>query len=189
MTGVRPLPAEDHRCASCGIGYADLPVAEAAALVAGVPDAARIAVAAVPPARLRTRPEPDTWSVVEYLCHLRDVGVTSTIRLHRARTEDRPTLEPMLNDLRARRFRYAEADPAAVLDDLGRVTAGLLDEIGRVRPDGWERMVTRLAGEERTARWLVRHAAHEGRHHLADIARVGAVRAIPADRERRHHPR
>jgi len=31
--------------------------------------------------------------------------------------------------------------------------------------------VVRQPGEERTARWLLRNAAHEGRHHLADIQR------------------
>ncbi|HEV7207290.1 MAG TPA: hypothetical protein VGN54_00975, partial [Mycobacteriales bacterium] len=35
-----------------------------------------------PPAR-RRRPSPEVWSVAEYGCHLRDVYVTYTIRLHR----------------------------------------------------------------------------------------------------------
>jgi hypothetical protein len=118
------------------------------------------------------RPEPGTWSAVEYLCHLRDVAVTTTVRLHRARTEDHPALEPMLNDLRARRFRYVDADPQAVLAELHRVVGGVSEEIAHISADGWTRTVTRLPGEERTVRWLVRHAAHECRHHLADISRV-----------------
>ncbi len=88
------------------------------------------------------------------------------------RTEDGPTLEPMLNDLRARRFRYNELDPAAVLDELARTAAGFLDEVDRMPADGWHRGATRLPQEWRTARWVVRHTAHEGVHHLADIRRV-----------------
>jgi hypothetical protein len=113
--------------------------------------------------------------VLEYLCHLRDVYATSTIRLHRVRTEDSPVLEPMLNDLRARRFRYGERDPVAVLDELGAAVAGFLDETRRVTGPDWDRTATRLPGERRTARWLVRHAAHEGVHHLRDVDAVAAA--------------
>ena len=170
---IPPLPDEHHRCPSCPLHYASLSTADATAMIAAMPADAAAAVAAVDPATLRVRSEPGTWSVIEYLCHLRDVAMTTTVRLHRARTEDRPALEPMLNDLRARRFRYADAEPRATLAELGRVVGGVADEIARISADDWARTVTRLPGEERTVRWLVRHAAHECRHHLADIARVG----------------
>jgi hypothetical protein len=81
----------------------------------------------------------------------------------------------MLNDLRARRFHYNEADVAAVLDELARTVAGFCEEVGHVPPDGWDRTVLRLPGERRTARWLVRQAMHEGLHHVIDI-RVRAGR-------------
>jgi hypothetical protein len=167
-----PLPGEDHRCPSCGLDYASLSIPDAVAAIMAMPADAAAAVAAFDAIALRVRPEPGTWSAVEYLCHLRDVVVTTTVRLHRARTEDHPALEPMLNDLRARRFRYIDADPQAVLAELRRVVGGVSDEIARIGADGWTRTVTRLPGEERTVRWLVRHAAHECRHHLADIRRV-----------------
>jgi hypothetical protein len=180
IPAVPPLPGEDHVCPACRFDFAALPVQVAAAIVAAVPDRARTAVAGRPDAALRRRPAPDTWSAAEYLCHLRDAFVATTIRLHRARTEDRPVVEPMLNDLRARRFRYADSDVPAVLGELAAAAAGVADELRRVGPDGWDRCVTRLPGEERTVRWLLRNAAHEGRHHLTDIADVlrdGAIRA------------
>jgi len=169
---VPPLPGEDHVCPTCRLDFAALPVQVATAVVAAVPDRARAAVAGHPDAALRRRPEPDTWSAVEYLCHLRDVHVATTIRLHRARTEELPVVEPMLNDLRVRRFRYADSDVPAVLGELAAAVAGVADELRRVGPDGWDRRVVRLPGEERTVRWLLRNAAHEGRHHLADIQRL-----------------
>src|SRR4051794_25319737 len=172
VSAVPPLPGEDHVCDACGLDFAALSTDEAAALAAAVPDRARRAVQGQPDAALRRRPGPGTWSVAEYLCHLRDVYVTGTIRLHRARTEDVPVLEPMLNDLRARRFRYADCDVPAVLGELAAAVAGMGDELSRVRPEGWDRRVTRLPGEQRTVRWLLRNAAHEGRHHLDDIDRL-----------------
>jgi hypothetical protein len=174
---VPPLPGDDHVCADCRLDYGALPVQVAAAIVAAVPDRARAAVQGQPDAALRRRPEPDTWSAVEYLCHLRDVYMTTTIRLHRARTEALPVVEPMLNDLRARRFRYADSDVPAVLGELAAAVAGVADELRRVGPDGWDRRVLRRPGEERTVGWLLRHAAHEGRHHLADVER--GLRAGP----------
>jgi hypothetical protein len=46
---------------------------------------------------------------------------------------------------------------------------------------GWDRIATRLHGEQRTARWLVRQAMHEGVHHLADIRRIGEQTTETAD--------
>ena len=172
MPPLAPLPAEDHRCAECGVSYPDLGLGDAATIISGVPARAGGRCRPVPAARLRVRPDPAGWSALEYLCHLRDVYATCTIRLYRVRVEELPVLEPMLNDLRARRFRYNELDPGAVLEELARTAAGALAEADRVAADGWDRCGVRLPGERRTARWLLRHAAHEGVHHLMDIERV-----------------
>lgn len=168
-----PLAPEDHVCAPCGMAFAELSVDAAAALAASVPARARAAVDAIPPPRRHGRRTPDVWSVAEYVCHLRDVAIAFTIRLHRARTEDRPALEPVYNDLRVRRFRYDDHDVDAVLHELALVTPGLLDEVARFADADWARTVTRLPHEERTARWLLRQAAHEGVHHVADISAAG----------------
>jgi DinB superfamily len=172
-----PLAAEDHVCAGCALSYADTTVEHAAEVIATLPHAVREAISAIPQEACRVRPSPTTWSVVEYVCHLRDVYISYTIRLHRTRVEDRPSLEPMYNDLRARRFRYNERDVGAVLDELQAVATGFCDEIARSGQQDWERTATRLPGEQRTARWLARQAMHEGVHHLADIRRVGAQAA------------
>lgn len=167
---IPPLPGERHICVDCRLAYSDLDIAAAVELISGIPSRCRALITAIPPERLRNRPAAGGWSVTEYACHLRDVYVTSTIRLHRARTEDRPALEPMLNDLRAKRFRYNDANIDAVLDELASAVDGCIEEVGRFGQADWQRVVTRLPGEHRTARWLVRHAAHEGVHHVADIA-------------------
>ncbi|UYM04337.1 DinB family protein [Solicola gregarius] len=168
-----PLPDEDHECTECGFSYGALDAEGAAEIIGGVPGRARSA--ALRAADPRRRPEPQTWSVLEYVCHLRDVYVSSTIRLHRVRTEADPALEPMLNDLRTRRFRHNELDLLPVLTEIRLDVDGFLDEVARVRTDGWVRTASRLPGERRTALWFVRHAAHEGVHHVGDIERVAAA--------------
>nr|WP_261566250.1 DinB family protein [Frankia gtarii] len=174
-TGPPALVGETHECADCGFSYPARTVEGVLAEIAALSTRVAQAVTATGPDLLRKRPTPSTWSVLEYVCHLRDVLATSTIRLYRARTEARPVVEPMLNDLRAHRFRYNELDPAAVLAELAANAWGLRDEAGRVAPQDWERTVVRLPDEERTARWLLRNALHEGIHHLADIRRTATA--------------
>jgi DinB family protein len=169
------LAAEDHTCSRCALTYSEIPIGHATEVIQAIPAAVRDAVLAVPDHARCQRPDPRIWSVTEYVCHLRDVYATYTIRLHRARTEDRPALEPMLNDLRARRFRYNERDVAPILDELAANAAGFCEEIASAGPQDWDRVATRRPGEQRSARWLVRQAMHEGVHHLADIRTVGTA--------------
>lgn len=170
MAGGTPAwPEEEHVCGVCRLAYSHLSVADAIVMVRELPALVQATVATIPSAARTWRPGRGTWSVTEYLCHLRDVYATYTIRLHRARTEDEPAIEPMFNDLRARRFRYNERDADAVLDELAANVAGFCDEVALMQPEDWGRTVRRLPGETRTARWLLRQAAHEGRHHLHDI--------------------
>lgn len=180
-----PLAAEEHSCPACRMNYAEVPVEQAVEAVGQLPNAVTEVVSHVPMEARRLRPAPDHWSVAEYVCHLRDVYVVYTIRLHRARTEHRPVLEPMLNDLRARRFRYKDCDVNAVLDEMTATAAGFCEEVAHNRPHHWNRLVTRLPGEIRTSRWLVRQTMHEGQHHLYDIRRT--IEAVAAEAGREGH--
>jgi hypothetical protein len=164
-------PSEDYHCRSCDLHYPDIAVCD---VVGAVPSfAAAITTAVTATARalgaegLRARPAADVWSVLEYVCHLRDVYAVYTIRLYRTRTEHQPVLEPMLNDLRARRFGYNQLDLAPVLTELSLNADGLHTELGHQRD--WTRSARRQAHEHRSALWLARQALHETRHHLEDI--------------------
>jgi uncharacterized damage-inducible protein DinB len=168
-----PLAGEDYACPDCRLAYPEISIEHAKEVIAWLPARVREAALGVPVDLHQQRPSLGVWSVTEYVCHLRDVYATYTIRLHRTRTEDHPVLEPMLNDLRARRFRYNERELAPILDELAATAAGFGVEIDRTRDDEWDRVATRQPGEQRTARWLVRQAMHEGRHHLGDIHQIG----------------
>lgn len=173
---IPSLPEEDHRCVECGVAYGLVTVTRAVESIRGLTADLRATIAPLPEPELHHAPQSGGWSITEYLCHLRDVYVTYTIRLHRTRTEADPVLEPMLNDLRARRFRYNDRDPYAVLDELQPVCDGFCDEVGRTTAAELERTATRLPGERRTALWLIRQAMHEGVHHRRDILRLAAGR-------------
>jgi hypothetical protein len=165
---LAPLAEADFHCPDCAFDYASTTVATCREILAALPERIGTIARALDDQALRHRPSQQVWSTLEYVCHLRDVYATYTIRLYRIRTEDRPALEPMLNDLRALRFHYNELSLPGVLEALAANLAGFLDEIGRVRD--WQRTATRCPDEERDALWMVRQATHEGLHHLLDIS-------------------
>jgi hypothetical protein len=167
-----PLSPEDYVCDSCGLDFTTIAVPAALATISALPQEVRRSIVGIDDSLLRRRPEPDVWSAMEYICHVRDVYATYTIRLHRARTENSPAVEPMFSDLRAVRFRYSRLPLAPVLDELADHVAGFCDEAATLAPTDWQRTVSRRPDEVRTASWLVRQALHEGRHHLADIRGV-----------------
>jgi len=172
--GLAAWAGEDHVCGSCCLAYAQVTLDDAVRAIQALPVRLRAAVDGVPSRIRRQRPGPSAWSVAEYACHIRDVLISTTIRLHRGRTESSPAVDPMFNDLRAKLFGYNQADLAAVLEETAAAVAGLCQEISRMNGPDWDRVVLRRPGEQRTTRWLVRQAMHEGLHHLADIAAVHA---------------
>jgi DinB superfamily len=164
------LAGEDYSCSACEFDYSSCSPRRAAEIAEQIPVRAATEIGDTPTKLLNVRPDPDTWSVIEYLAHIRDVYASYAIRLFRTRSELRPALEPMLNDMRTKRFRYGELAADVVLLELRLNVSGFLDEIARTVD--WDRVATRLPSEVRTARWMVRQAAHEGIHHLRDIAEV-----------------
>jgi hypothetical protein len=174
---VPPLATEVHVCESCDYAYTEISPGDALALIGGYPGRYREAVAALGDAELRRRPDPETWSVLEYLCHVRDVYSVHTDRVSRALAEDNPLVDAMNNGTRAERGDYNGQDRDRVLNDLERTAEQFSALVETVTPDQWPRLMTRRPGEERTVLWLIRHAAHEGLHHLHDINRIAAARA------------
>ena len=167
MAALPLLAAEDHVCPSCQLAYEGVALAAIAQRLRAVTADIRALIEGLGPAELTRRPDEQTWSALEYLCHVRDVYVASTIRLYRTRKESAPQIEPVFNDLRVLRFRYNRADVRGVLHEMELALEGLIDEMART--SDWERTFTRQPGEERTARWLVRQALHEAMHHAADM--------------------
>lgn len=123
---------------------------------------------------VRQRPDPSTWSALEYACHMRDVFDVYATRVQRTLVEDTPTFESMDRDERAQRDRYNEQDPGKVADQLAdnaERLAGLLDGVDA---DNWQRTAITPYPEPapRTLLWMARHVVHEGSHHLLDVGRV-----------------
>ena len=171
IDAIPPLVPEDHVCASCSLSYLETDIGAVADLLGSLPARYRQSVDGLSAATLRRRPEPGTWSITEYLCHVRDVFDVYSDRINQTLVQEHPVLEPMHNDRRAEQGHYNDQDAAEVVDALVGGAAKLKTLIMSIAPEQCHRTATRLPGEQRTLLWLVRQVAHEGIHHLGDIER------------------
>jgi S-DNA-T family DNA segregation ATPase FtsK/SpoIIIE len=119
---------------------------------------------------LRRRPDPSTWSTLEYACHLRDVLLVQRERLYLALVEDTPSLVPMYREHRVELARYEDQDPDRVARQLLVAAELLADAVAVLDAGQLARGCIYNYPEpaERPLLWLARHSLHEAEHHLGD---------------------
>ncbi len=126
----------------------------------------------VPEDVLDQRPSPDTWSMLEYATHVREVLDMLGLALSEVLEHARPVFPDFdVDELAASRPAQGR-EP--VLAGIARAANALADRADETPWAAWDRPFV-LGGVERPARWLIQHAAHEGAHHLRDIERVRAA--------------
>jgi hypothetical protein len=123
---------------------------------------------------LRRRPDPQTWSALEYGAHVRDLIATWSYTLHRALKDDHPhipALDADIADRTAADSSYNDQDPATVADEIAANAERMALKVDTIGAGGWDRGVV-LGEEEFSALAIVQKVGHEGHHHLLDIGRV-----------------
>lgn len=174
-------------CPECGLDYDSVSPRDAVAAVRSYPRRYRGLLAAPSPAdpdapdhATRRRPDPSTWSALEYTAHVADVIDHLGPAIRRIRLEDEPTITLFDNDERAVQQAYNEMPRAEVLGWLDLACAELASIVEAVDADDWTR-IGHFEWGDRTALAMARNAVHEGSHHLRDVQRVLAeVRGRPA---------
>lgn len=160
------------RCEACDFVYDAIPVGEVAPELRSMPARYTDVVTAADREGLaRTRPEPATWSAVEYACHVRDVLAIQRERVVLALQRERPDFPPLRRDERAVEEHYNDQDVGAVLDGLAEAAHRFAGALDALDADQWQRTGIYHWPEtaERSMAWLARHTLHECVHHLADI--------------------
>lgn len=123
--------------------------------------------------RLTARPRPQTWSPLEYACHVRDVLELLAYRLERTLAEDHPEFEDWNPNDRAELGRYGdERDPRAVLDAIAERSAHVIGLASSMTDAGWQRSGTRADGLVFTNAWLATYLTHDVVHHAHDVERI-----------------
>ncbi len=156
----------ERTCPDCGFTAAD---------VAG-PDVARRALELLAPwpqvlsrPDAAQRPEPHTWSPVEYGCHVRDVCRVFRVRVASMLDQDAPVFANWDQDESAVAGRYHEQPPQDVADEIAREGGAVAAEFDRVAPDQWGRTGLRNDGAQFTVETLGRYFLHDLAHHLIDV--------------------
>jgi SAM-dependent methyltransferase len=128
------------------------------------------------------RPDEDTWSPLEYACHVRDVHRVFVERLALMLDQDAPTFANWDQDETALAERYAEQDPAVVGPELvaaAETIAAQYDALRDAPEETWARRGLRSNGTEFTVDTLARYHLHDVLHHSHDV-RDFAARATAA---------
>lgn len=165
------------RCDECGYVYDGVATGDIAARLRALGPSFAAVLVHEPSERLQRRPLPNTWSALEYACHVRDVLRVQRERVELMLREHEPSFAPMGREELVESERYNDQDPERVaveLTDAADRLAGLfagLDGAQLARTGHYNWPVQRL----RSAAWVGRHTIHEGEHHRADVDRVLGV--------------
>lgn len=161
-------------CPECGFDAQSFAREEVGAMIRANASAWRELLVARPD--VRDRPRPDTWSPLEYGCHVRDVFRVYAGRLNLMLTLDDPLYENWDQDATAVEECYAEQDPAVVARELGQAAARLAEAFDAVHGDRWERTGNRTDGARFTVESFARYFIHDPIHHLHDAGRTDGRR-------------
>ena len=121
------------------------------------------------PNQLRTRPQPDKWSALEYGFHVRDVYELYDYRLSLMLDQDGPNYPNWDQDQTAVEKNYNAADPAVVAHELVEQAEALAGRFDGVEGDQWNRTGYRSDGAAFTVESFARYLIHDPVHHLWDV--------------------
>ncbi|MDP9332892.1 MAG: DinB family protein [Actinomycetota bacterium] len=157
-------------CSQCGFNYA-LGRSEITPWLRSDASAFVEKLASFDDVSVRTRPEPDVWSPLEYACHVRDILRVQTERILLAQQEVKPVFVPMRRDERVVEDRYNEQDPAQVMAEFLSRADALASMLDGLDAAGWERTGVYNYPEPalRTVEWIAIHTVHELLHHRGDV--------------------
>jgi hypothetical protein len=161
-----------QRCAECGFDYVQEHRSTAAALTGGAAAFAAL-LRESDPSAMRTRAQADTWSPLEYACHVRDGLLVQRERVLTALRIPQPSCESMGREERVEHDGYIEQEPGDVARQLVDAALMFTNVLERLSPAQWKRTMVHNAATPtvRSLRWVAAHSLHEVQHHLLDAER------------------
>lgn len=162
------------RCKQCGYVYDDVSRDEIATRLRGAPDRFSGVVANASPQAAALRPDPQTWSAIEYVGHLRDVLLVQRERAVLALVEDCPSFARMWREERVELCHYRDQDREQMLGQLKMAAELCALVFGGLDGAAWNRPLIYNWPEPAKfdVAWLGRHTVHEIEHHLQDVTSV-----------------
>lgn len=158
----------DRPCPECGLDTRAVPREEIAGLLRA--NAASWA-AVLRRSDVGQRPDPATWSPLEYACHVGDAFRLFEQRLQLMLTEHDPQFANWDQDATAVAERYGEQDPSAVGAELAAAGESLAARFAAVQEGQWARPGRRSDGARFTVESFARYFLHDPVHHRYDVTR------------------
>ena len=148
--------------------------------LAATPAALKEALRGVPRKLLLFTPAPGKWSILEILCHLRDMEREAYLeRYTRILAEPEPTLPDVNGDALAIERDYRGQKGADVLRDWTRLRRESLRLLRKAKPEQWRRAgVHETMGRVTVDELVARHADGNDTPHLAQIEAIKRRAAI-----------
>jgi hypothetical protein len=161
----------DRPCPECGLDTRDIAPEQVAGLLRDVTASWQaVLTGAVDVAGdLTARPDPTTWSPLEYGCHVRDVFRVFDGRLLRMLTENDPLFASWDQDRTAVEDRYGDQDPPTVAAELAEAGSVIAGRFAAVTGDQWARTGSRDDGSQFTVTTFARYLVHDAIHHMYDV--------------------
>lgn len=160
-------------CPECGY---DASVVEAGAVADEVRRLTAPWPAVLGRADVGDRPRPQTWSPLEYACHVRDVCRVFEGRVRLMLDRDDPTFDDWDQDRAAVDGAYATQEPGPVGAELGSAAEAFAELLASVGAGQWERRGLRSNGSAFTVLTLGRYGLHDLAHHLGDVRAAATPR-------------
>ena len=154
------------QCEECGFDPAEFRRAEIVARIGATADGWREVLARPD---VRVRPNPSTWSPLEYACHVRDVNAVMTERLEMMLRTQPVTFPDWDQNAAESEATYNTQNPEHVGDQLEAATAGFAELYRLVGDDAWSRQGMRGNGSPFTVETLGIYAVHDLEHHRHDV--------------------
>ena len=157
----------ERPCADCGYDASTVAIAD---LPHRIRANAMVWLALMGDPEVARRPDPETWSALEYACHVHDVHQVFYERLTAMMTEHEPHFANWDQDATAVERRYDQQVPAIVGPTLVASAYAVGDLYASVPDDDWGRRGVRSDGSVFTIASLGRYHLHDLEHHLHDVA-------------------
>lgn len=161
---MSPVP---ETCDGCGFDATAYTHADLLGTLRALAPMWRTMVEGIDTSVLTARPEPGTWSAIEYAAHSRDITGAMGYLAHLALSQDHPQLA---GPAPATPEPEVPATIAAAITELDKNVARLNAKCSAIGAHDWARPIT-LGPDTVDVSWLVGHAVHDATHHVRDVAR------------------
>lgn len=119
----------------------------------------------------KKQPAEGEWSVLEVVCHLRDVEEVSYKRFQAIRDTENPTVYGADANALAIEKKYREDDLQKALAEFAAKRAVLVEELKALTPEQWERTGQHASAGTLSILNNTQHLAWHDINHLAQLAR------------------